>query len=174
MVSLPDGKLGNNALGYCSSISLTPDRSTTLSPIGPAWSRWVLKGTKVVVKWLKLPGAPEFLHVLDGETSTTSKLPRRLLQRSTPDLVTVRTLRVLYYPADAALYYGTASPFIGNMITVTPLGRWRCDLAAGSGVEVLNLSAPGNPVKNGEFGAQSSIARNSLASVRFLKDSPGG
>lgn len=174
MVSLPDGKQGNNALGYCTSTSVNPDVSTTLRPLGSAWSKWVLKGTNVIVKWLNVPGQPEFLHVLDGETSTSSRLPRRLLQRSAADVVTVRTLHPRYFSADVALEYGTASPYTGNSIMITPLGRWQCDLPLGTGVDILNLSAPGNPVKSGEFGSQSPIARYSSIGARFLKDAPGG
>ncbi|HEX7683644.1 MAG TPA: hypothetical protein VF446_08915 [Trinickia sp.] len=174
MVSLPDGKSNNNALGYCQSASLNPDRPTTLVPVGPRWSRWVLKGTKVVVKWLKLPGQPEFLHVLDGETSTTSRLPRRLLQRSTVDVVTLRTLRTVVHQPAAVLDYGTASAFTGNLTTVTPLGRWLISLPAGAGVEICNLSAPSNPVKNGIFAPQTQLAKGTSGGVRFLKDSPGG
>lgn len=177
MVSLPDGKTGNNALGYCTSsasTSLNPDRPTTLTPLGTAWPRWVLRGTKVVVKWLKVAGQPEFLHVLDGETSTGARLPRRLLQRSPGDIVTIRTLRTQHNAAGIALYYGSASAFVGNMITVTPLGRWEVNLPMGSPVDIRNLSAPGNGIKNGAFGSQSSIVRSSSAGARFLKDSPGG
>lgn len=175
MVSFADGKTGNNALGYCtSSSSRNPDVSITLTPIGRAWPRWALMGTKVAVKWLKLPGQPEFLHVLDGETSTTTPLPRRLRQRLLVDLVAIGTLRTQLYPADIALHYGTASAFAGNMITVTPLGRWLRDLPDGAAVDVVNLSAPDNQVKSGAFGSQSSIAKNSTASVKLLKDSPAG
>lgn len=174
MVSFANGKTGNNALGYCTSASRNPDVSITLTPIGRAWSAWTLTGTQVAVKWLNLPGQPEFLHVLDGETSTTSPLPRRLRQRSLVDLVAIRTMGTQRYPADIALHYGTASAFAGNMITVTPLGRWLRDLPAGASVDVINLSAPGNQVKSGTFGAQSSIAKNSVASVKLLKDAPGG
>jgi len=173
-VSFADGKTGNNALGYCTSSSRNPDVSITLTPIGRAWSRWALTGTKLAVKWLQLPGQPEFLHILDGETSTTSPLPRRLRQRSLGDLVAIHTLRTPLYPADIALHYGIASAFAGNIITVTPLGRWLRDLPGGAAVEVINLSAPGNHVKSGSFGSQSSIAKHSTASVKLLKDSPGG
>ncbi len=173
MVSLPDGKTGNNALGYCTSTSLNPDLPTTLTPLGSAWSRWVLKGTKVVVKWLKVPGQPEFLHILDGETSTTTRLPRRLLQRSPDDVVRILTGPTRNYPAGThALDYGSASAFVGNFITVTPLGRWQCSLPMGSAVEIFNLSAPSNGAKNGVFGLQSTIIRNSSVSAKFLKDSP--
>lgn len=174
MVSLPDGKTGNNALGYCTSTARDPSRTIVLRPIGQAWPKRVFKGIRVAVKWLKLPGQPEFLHILDGETSTTMALPRRLQQRSTADLVVVRTVRTQHYPADIALYYGSASALAGNMLTVSPLSRWRRDLPAGSAVELLNLSAPGNAPRNGLFGTQAFIANNSSASVRLLKDSPGG
>lgn len=172
LVSLPDGKLGNNALGYCQSTSQFPDRSTTLVPVGQSWSRWVLKGTKVIVKWLKLPGQPEFLHVLDGETSTTSRLPRRLLQRSNTDVVTIRTLRTVVHAPGPVLGYGTASAFDGDTIVVTPLGRWLLGLSAGAGVEICNLSAPANPIKNGIFAPQAQIVRGAAGGVRFLKDAP--
>lgn len=174
LVSFPDGKTGNNALGYCTSSSGDPSRPLTLTPLGPGWSRWALKGTTVVVKWLKLAGQPEFLHVLDGETSTTSKLPRRVLQRSTADLVMIRTERSQHYPADTVLHYGRASPFVGNTIAVTPLGRWQRDMPSGSAVEIVNLSAPHDGVKNGIFASQSSVVKSGSAAVRFLKDSPGG
>lgn len=174
MVSFPDGKTGNNALGYCTSPSGDPSRPLTLTPLGPGWSRWALKGTKIVVKWLKLAGQPEFLHVLDGETSTSSRLPRRVLQRSAADVATIRTQHTQHYPAGVVLDYGSASAFAGNTITVTPLGRWLRDVPLGGAVEIVNLSAPGNGVKNGVFGSQASIVKNGSASVRFLKDSPGG
>jgi hypothetical protein len=174
MLSFPDGKTGNNALGYCSGPSADPSRPLVLVPVGSAWPRWALKGTKVVVKWLKLPGQPEFLHVLDGETSTSNRLPRRVLQRSADDIVTIRTQRTQHYPADTALDYGTASAFVGNMVTVTPLGRWLRDLPVGAAVEIVNLSAPGNSLKSGAFGSQSSVVKSGSARVRFLKDSPGG
>lgn len=174
MVSLPDGVTGNNALGYCSGNSRDPDRPIVLSPLGPAWPRRVMHGTRVVVKWLKLPGQPEFLHILDAETSTTSPLPRRLKHRSSVDIVVINTPRTQHYAADVALYYGSASPPAGNMITITPLGRWRCNMPVGSTVEIRNLSAPGSALKNGVFSSQVSIAKHSSASGRFLKDSPGG
>lgn len=174
MVSLPDGKTGNNALGYCQSTSRNPDVSTTLVPVGQSWSRWALKGTKVVVKWLKLPGQPEFIHVLDGETSTTSRLPRRLLQRSASDVVTIRALLSVHHQPGILLEYGAASAFAGNTITITPLGRWLLDLPVGDGVEIRNLSAPANRIKNGEFTTQARVSRSSTAGVRFLKDTPGG
>ncbi|MDG0027200.1 hypothetical protein [Trinickia sp. Y13] len=174
MVSLPDGKTGNNALGYCTSTARDPSRTIVLTPIGRAWPKRVFKGIRVAVKWLKLPGQPEFLHILDGETSTTMALPRRLQQRATGDLVAVRTVPTQHYPADIALYYGTASAPAGNLITVSPLSRWLRDLPAGSAVELVNLSAPGNALRNGLFGTQASIAKNSSAGVRLLKDSPGG
>lgn len=174
MVSLPDGKIGNNALGYCVDKSRDPDRPVALSPIGSAWPKRVFPGTKVTVKWLKLPGQPEFLHVLEAETSTTSRLPRRFRQRAAADLVTIRLALSQHYAAGIALYYGTASALAGNMITVTPLGRWLRDLPAGAAVEFVNLSAPGNALKNGAFGSQTAIAKHSAASVTFLKDSPGG
>lgn len=174
MVSLPDGHTGNNALGYCSGNSRDPDRPVALSPLGLAWPRRVMQGTRVVVKWLKLPGQPEFLHVLDAETSTTSALPRRLKHRSPADVVAIHTSRTQHYPADVALYYGTASIPTGNLTTVTPLGRWRCNMPIGSTVEIRNLSAPGSALKNGVFSSQASIAKDSSASVSFLKDWPGG
>ena len=174
MVSLPDGNTGNNALGYCTSSSGNPGYAFTLTPLGPAWQKWALKGTRVIVKWLKLPGQPEFLHVLDGETSTSTRLPRRVLQRSAADVVTIRTQRSQHYRAGTALHYGSASAFVGNTITVTPLGRWQLDLPSGAAVEIVNLSAPGNAIKNGLFGSQASVVKNSSASVRFLKDSLGG
>lgn len=174
MVSFPDGKTGNNALGYCTCMSRDPSRPFTLIPLGTAWSRWALKGTTIAVKWLKLAGQPEFLHVLDGETSTGSKLPRRVLQRSTADLVTISTRRTQHYPADTVLHYGRASPFAGNMITVTPLGRWLCDMPNGSAVEIVDLSAPHDRVKNGIFGSQTVAFKGGSTGVRFLKDSPGG
>lgn len=170
MVSLPDGKAGNNALGYCTSTALHPDRTTTLTPLGPAWARWALKGTKVVVKWLRVAGQPECLHVLDGETSTTSRLPRRLLQRLAEDVVTIRTLDTQHSAAGVALHYGSASALVGNTLSVTALGPWQCTLPAGSAVEIFNLSVPGDRFKNGAFGSQSSIVSGSFASVRFLKD----
>lgn len=172
MVSLPDGKLGNNALGYCTSTSRNPGVVTSLVPLGPAWSRRVWQGTAVIVKWLQLPGQPEFVHVLDGETSTTTKLPRRLRQRSLDDVVTIRTLRTFHLP-EPLLQYGKASAFIGDVTTVTPLGKWERGLPAGSGVEILNLSAPGNAIKSGLFGSQAAIVKGTGASVKFIKDSPG-
>ena len=172
MVSLPDGHTGNNALGYCTSLSLHPERTITLTPLGPAWSRWVLRGTKVVVKWLKVAGQPECLHVLDGETSTSSRLPRRLLQRSAEDVVTIRTLHTQHSSAGVALHYGAASALFGNILSVAPLGPWQYALPAGSAVEISNLSVPGDRFKNGAYGSQSSIASGSLASTRFLKDTP--
>lgn len=78
-VSLPTGTLNNNELGYCSSKSTNPNAIITLTPVGTAWSKRTWQGQSVVVKWLRLDGEPEFLHVLDGETSTTMRLPRRLL-----------------------------------------------------------------------------------------------
>ena len=172
MVSLPDGKTGNNALGYCTCASSDPNRPMTLTPIGAGWSRRVFPGTKVAVKWLRLPGQPEFLHTLEGETA--GRLPRRLKQRAVDDLVTIRTPLTQHYPAGVALHYGTATPLAGNIITVTPLSRWLRDLPGGAAVEVLSLSAPGNGLKNGAFGSQTSIAKHSSASARFLKDTPGG
>ena len=174
MVSLPDGKRGNNALGYCTSLSVHPERTITLTPLGPAWSRWVLRGTKVVVKWLKVAGQPECLHVLDGETSTTSRLPRRLLQRVAQDIVTIRTLDTQHSSAGVALHYGCASALIGNILAVEPLGPWQCALPAGSALEIVNLSNPGDRFKNGLYGSQSSIVSQSSARVTFLKDTPGG
>jgi hypothetical protein len=174
MVSLADGKSGNNALGYCIDKSRDPDRPVSLRPTGSAWSKRAFPGTRVAVKWLKLPGQPEFLHVLEAETSTTSALPRRFRQRSAADLVTIRTQRSQHYAPGIALCYGTASALAGNMITVTPLGRWLLDLPVGAAIELVNLSAPGNALKNGSFGSQAAIAKNSAASVIFLKDSPGG
>jgi hypothetical protein len=172
MVSLPDGKTGNNALGYCSSASPDPARPMTLTPIGAAWPKRLFPGAKLAVKWLKLPGQPEFLHVLDGETA--GRLPRRFKQRATADLVEIRTHRSQHYAPGVALYYGTASAMAGNIITVTPLGRWLYDLPVGAAVEVVNLSAPGNALKNGAFGSQAAVAKHSAASAAFLKDSPGG
>lgn len=174
MVSLPDGKTGNNALGYCTGTSRNPGAIFTLIPLGSGWSRWALKGTTIAVKWLKLAGQPEFLHVLDGETSTTTRLPRPVLQRSTADLVTIRTLRSDHSPADTLLHYGRASPFVGNMITITPLGRWLRAMPAGSAVEIANLSAPHDGVRNGCFASQSAVVKGGSANVRFLKDTPGG
>lgn len=174
MVSLPDGKTGNNALGYCQSASRNPALSATLVPVGQRWSRWVLKGTKVVVKWLQLPGQPEFLHVLDGETSTTTRLPRRLLQRSASDVVTIRASLTAHHLPGTLLEYGTASAFAGNTVTVTPLGRWLLDLPIGDGVEIRDLSAPANQIRNGRFATQVRVIQGSSAGVRFLKDTPGG
>ncbi|PMS17636.1 hypothetical protein C0Z18_19455 [Trinickia dabaoshanensis] len=174
MVSFPDGETGNNALGYCTSDSRDPNRSATLTPLGTAWQRWALKGTKVAVKWLKLAGEPEFLHELDGETSTTTRLPRRLRQRSAVDLVTIRTSLTQHSFPSVALHYGSASGFTGNFISVAPLGQWQCNLPAGAAVQVMNLSEPRNALKNGAFGVQASVAKNTSAAVRLLKDSPGG
>lgn len=174
MVSFPDGKIGNNALGYCVDKSRDPDRPITLSPIGSAWPKRAFPGMKVTIKWLKLPGQPEFLHVLEAETSTTSGLPRRFRQRAAADLVTIRIARSQHYATGTVLYYGTASALAGNMITVTPLGRWLHDLPVGAAVELVNLSAPGNALKNGVFGSQAAIAKHSSVSATFLKDSPGG
>ncbi len=174
MVSFLDGETGNNALGYCTSTSRDPSRPTTLIPLGAAWSRWALRGTRVAVKWLKLAGQPEFLHELDGETSTTTRLPRRLLQRSEADLVTVRTSLSDHSFPTVALHYGSASAFTGNFITVKALGRWQCNLPAGAAVRIIDLSAPGDRIKNGVFGSQSSVAKNTSGAVLFLKDTPGG
>lgn len=172
MVSLPDGKTGNNALGYCSCATSDPSRPMTLTPIGAAWPRRLFPGTKLAVKWLKLPGQPEFLHILEGETA--GRLPRRFKQRAADDLVEIRTPLTQHYPAGVVLYYGAASPLAGNMITVSPLSRWLRDLPFGAAVEIVSLSAPGNALKNGAFGSQLAIAKHSTASVMFLKDSPGG
>jgi hypothetical protein len=174
MVSLPDGAPCNNELGYCSSPARNPNVVITLTPAGSAWSKWTLQGTKVIVKWLKLAGEPEFLHVLDGETSTTTRLPRRLLQRHPADIVTIKTGLGTNHPAGTVLYYGLASAFAENTISVTPLGTWRYDLPMGSSVEISNLSDPSNPVKSGLFGSQSNAFEKSSGSVKFLKDSPGG
>jgi hypothetical protein len=129
-------------------------------------------GTKLAVKWLRLPGQPEFLHVLDGETD--GRLPRRFKQRAAADLVEIRTPLTQHYPAGVVLYYGTASPLTGNIITVSPLSRWLRDLPDGAAVEIVNLSAPGNALKNGAFGSQAAVVKHSAASLMFLKDSPGG
>lgn len=174
MVSLPDGKPQNNALGYCTSTSRNPNAITVLTPLGTAWSKWVLRGTKVIVKWLQLPGQPEFFHVLDGETSTTTRLPRRLMQRSSPELVTITTSFTGHHPADTLLYYGTTSIFSGDFVTVTPLADWRYALPAGSGVRISNVSDPGNAIKSGVFATQSSVIAHSRDSLRFMKETPGG
>lgn len=174
MVSLCDGQPQNNALGYCSSTASSPNEIATLTPLATGWSRWTLQGTKVVVKWLKLPGAPEFLHVLDGETTRSTRLPRRLLQRSPADVVTIRTASAAQHPAGLVLYYGTVSALSDNAISVTPLGTWQYALPAGARVEIQNLSDPANLAKSGIFGSQSSVIQSSNASVTFLKDSPAG
>lgn len=174
MVSLLDGKPQNNALGYCTSTSRNPNAIATLTPLGSAWKKRVWQGTKVIVKWLQLPGQPEFLHTLDGETSTTMRLPRRLMQRSTVEVVTVATRLSEHSPADTLLYHGTTSVFSGNLAIVTPLGEWRYALPAGCGVHISNLSDPGNPVKSGVFATQGSVIARSRDSVRFLKDAPNG
>lgn len=174
MVSLPDGKPQNNALGYCTSTSRNPGAIATLTPLGAGWSKWVLQRTKVIVKWLQLPGQPEFLHVLDGETSTTMRLPRRLMQRSPAELVTVATPATGHYGADTLLYYGTTSIFSGNVVAVTPLGEWRYALPMGVAVRISNLSDPANPIKSGLFGTQASVIARSRDSVKFLKDVASG
>ena len=174
MVSLPDGKPQNNALGYCMGTSRNPNTITTLTPLGSAWKKRVWQGTKVIVKWLQLPGQPEFLHTLDGETSTTMRLPRRLMQRSTVEVVTLSTPHSEHSPADTLLYYGTTSVFASNLATVTPLDGWRYALPAGCGVQILNLSDPGNPIKSGVYANQSGVIARSRDSVTFLKDLPGG
>ncbi|PMS33851.1 hypothetical protein B0G57_1382 [Trinickia symbiotica] len=174
MVSLCDEEPQNNALGYCSSTAHSPDGIATLTPLGTGWARWALRGTKVVVKWLNLAGAPEFVHVLDGETTLLVRLPRRLLQRSPADVVTLRTANAPQYPAGLVVYYGTASALWGNAISVTPLGSWRYALPAGATVEIQNLSDPANRAKSGIFVSQSSVDESSNASVTFLKDSPAG
>jgi hypothetical protein len=132
------------------------------------------QGQKVVVRWLKLAGEPEFLHVLEGETSTTMRLPRRLLQRSLLDVVTIRLLDVVSRPTDAAVHYATANAFQGNLMTVTPLGQWLYDLPMGTAVEISNLSDPRSLIKSGIFVAQSSVMKRSIGSVPFLKHTPGG
>lgn len=174
LVSLPDGKPQNNALGFCTSTSRNPDAIATLTPFGTGWAKRVWQGTKVVVKWLQLPGQPEFLHILDGETSTTMRLPRRLKQRESLELVTVTTPFAEHSPADTLLYYGTTSIFAANFVSITPLGEWRYALPAGSGVNVSNLSDPMNPIKSGVFATQSAVIARSRDSLRFLKDTPGG
>lgn len=174
MVSLADGKPQNNALGYCTSSSRNPDTMTTLTPCGKGWPMRVWQGTKVIVKWLQLPGQPEFLHTLDGETSTSMKLPRRLKQRSQLDVVTVATMLSEHSPVDTLLYYGTTSIFAGNAVTITPLDAWRYALPAGCAVRISNLSDPTNPIKSGSFATQATVIARSRDGVRFLKDTPGG
>lgn len=174
MVSLADGNRDNNALGYCTSKSINPNTIISLTPLENGWSKWAMRGTRVVVKWLNLPGEPEFLHTLDGETSITTRLPRRLLQRFPDDVVTIVTAEGRWYPVETVLQYGTCSTFEGNTLSVTPLGVWACDLQMGSAVKLSNLSDPANAVKNGIFGSQSTVVKRSATRVMFLKDTPGG
>lgn len=174
MVSLIDGKLQNNALGYCTSTSRNPNVISTLTPLGEAWKKRVWQGTRVIVKWLQLPGQPEFLHTLDGETSTSMKLPRRLMQRSLVEVVTARTRLSENTPDDTLLYYGTTSAFFENQIVVTPLGDWRYGVPSGSSLHLFNLSDPGNLVKSGVFATQAAVIARSRDSVRLLKDTPSG
>lgn len=173
MVSFPDWEPDNNALGYCSSSAQNPNLTITLTPIGKAWERWALAGTNVIVKWLKLPGSPEYLHVLDGETSTSMRLPRRLRQRSAMDVVRVKTSLSTHFGVRTVLYYGKTAAFANEAITVTPLGKWLYAVPMGGTVEIINLSDPGNGVKSGVFGAQSTIEKNSIAAAKFFKDVPG-
>lgn len=174
MVSLADGKPQNNALGYCTSTSRNPNVISTLTPLGTAWKKRVWQGTKVIVKWLLLPGQPEFLHTLDGETSTSMRLPRRLMQRSLVEVVTATTRLSEHTPNDTLLYYGTTSIFSADMIIVTPLGEWRYAIPTGSGVHLANLSDPGNPIKSGVFATQGTVVSRSRDGVKFMKDRPGG
>lgn len=176
-VSAADGELDNNAIGLCEGRRDNPGAVISLTPVDASgWAKMVRVRTNVIIKWLKLPSQPAFIHTVDSHIDPGLKLPRRFSQRDQRPLVSIRTQVGAHHRAGYLLHYGrldeTRSSLDSHIIKITPLGKWQYPVPAGATVIIENRSDPTDTLVAGVYANQAAVFMGTTAPIAFLKEGP--